>query len=405
MRTALAAVVTCLALISTACGGSDEGTQQGAADLTTSTEAESVSDPVDDSAVSTTTTIPVTTTTPTPTTTPEETTTTTTVAPANPLPAVPLTDLPGIVTNWETGTGEPLDLARRLIGFPLEIGPPAGASPATVDLRVWADDPVEWRWEWAFEAFMPDGSVQEVDADLPEGGPGTIEGRLYYDPLFEAFGWRNVAQVISDPSSGGGGPQSVNWAYETDGPLTISGVDSDPIVGRAWVDEDIGFGSADATPGHRIEVDARVPAGAIPVPLMEALLAALPPLGGDLTKLDLRSWERLPDSFDADFGLRYLQIDLEWVSNQTSPGAAGIAFIAGLDGVVLQEGEASFVNEGEIEVREPIGDGVERWQQRLLLLDRYLVRLDFQAGDDSVVTGELEIRLEANRPVLSAPGE
>ncbi|MCH1435947.1 MAG: hypothetical protein L7U56_09770, partial [Acidimicrobiales bacterium] len=68
-------------------------------------------------------------------------------------------------------------------------------------------------------------------------------------------------------------------------------------------------------------------------------------------------------------------------------------------------GEASFVNEGEIEVREPIGDGVERWQQRLLLLDRYLVRLDFQAGDDGVVTGELEIRLEANRPVLSAPGE
>ena len=87
-----------------------------------------------------------------------------------------------------------------------------------------------------------------------------------------------MAQVISDPSSGGGGPQSVNWAYETDDPLTISGVDSDPIVGRAWVDEDIGFGSADATPGHRIEIDANdVPAGAIPVPLMEALLAALPP--------------------------------------------------------------------------------------------------------------------------------
>ena len=59
---------------------------------------------------------------------------------------------------------------------------------------------------------------------------------------------------------------------------------------------------------------------------------------------------------------------------------AGVAFIASLDGVVLQEGEASFVNEGEIEVREPIGDGVDRWQQRLLLLDRYLVRLDFHPG-------------------------
>ena len=84
---------------------------------------------------------------------------------------------------------------------------------------------------------MPDGSV-EVDADLPEGGPGTIEGRLYYDPS-KCSG--RVA-AIEATSSGGGGPQSVNWAYETDSPLTISGVDSDPIVGRAWVDEDIGFG-------------------------------------------------------------------------------------------------------------------------------------------------------------------
>ena len=62
----------------------------------------------------------------------------------------------------------------------------------------------------------------------------------------------------------------------------------------------------------------------------------------------------MPDSFDADLAGTSRSISM--VSNR-APGVAGAAFIPASMGVV--EGEASFFNEGEIEVRELIGDGVD----------------------------------------------
>ena len=416
MRTPVAVFVSCLVLAAAACGGSDDDVAEGSATTASESPTGSGAPDIGDTDIGDTdigdtdigdtdtgdtdpATAPTTTST-TSTTTPTTTSTTTTVAPTNPLPVVTLADLPDLVAAWESGNGSPLELARLLIGFPLEIGPPDGSTPYTVDLRVLTDDPARWRWEWTYQAFMPDGSIQAIDAELPEGGPGTIEGRLYYDPRFEAFGWRYVSQVISDPSSGAGGPQSVNWAYETDNTLVIGAVETEPVVARAWVDEDIDLDPVETTPGHRLDVDALVPAGHVPVPLLAALVTTIPMIDGDLTVLDIRSRERLPDSVDAVFGLRYLEIDLGWTTRYATPADAGTAFVTALDGTVLQQGTESMVNEGRIDVSDPIGDGIEQWRQDLVLLDRYRANIAFEAREDGAVTGELQIRLEAERPVL-----
>ena len=268
-------------------------------------------------------------------------------------------------------------------------------------------DPDQWRWEWYYAAFTSPGSVEDIDADLPEGGPGTIEGRLYYDPLFEALGWRNVAQVISDPSSGAGGPQSVNWAYsDDDGVFTIGSLEAEPASARAWVAEDFGFGPTEGTPGHRVEINLLVEPQVIPVPLIETLLAELPAVDGSFSDVWLRTAARPEDSFDAAEGLRYLVLELEWtLASATDPEEAGAAYLASLPTSILQEGEESFFDEGFIEIRDPVTSGISDWQQSVILLDRYPGMISMDTEDDGTITATLDVRLEPNREVLQAAPE
>ena len=397
------AIGSCLALAATACGGGDNGSEDepvaaapeattGAAEetTTTTTAATAADEPAETTTTSTTTT----------------TTTTTTTIPASTLPATTVTDLPDLVVTWGNGTGDPLDLAQRIIGFPLEVAPPGDTAPADLDLRLRTGDPSVWRWEWIYRAFSTPGSVQDIDTELPEGGPGTIEGRLYYDPLFESLGWRNVAQVISDPSSGGGGPQSVNWAYEdNDGVLVIGTLETEPTSARAWVDEDIGFGPTEGTPGHQIEINVLTPVGTVPVPVIDSLLTQLPAVDGSLRDLVFRTFTRSADSFGAEEGLRYLELDLEWSVSATSPDTAGEAYLAALPGTVLQEGEESFFDEGIIEVRPPLTGGFRDWTQSVILLDRYPGSISMDLEEDGSITATLELNLEPNREVLQRLAE
>jgi hypothetical protein len=402
MRARLLLIGTCLALVAAACGGSDSADE-------TSGPAEEA--PADDtttsgSAVLDETTTSTTTTTSTSSTTTTTTTTTTTLPPVTQLPAVTVADLPDLVVSWGNGTDDPLLLAQQLIGFPLDLAAPDGAAPSEVDLDLRADDPAQWRWEWSYQVFTPPGSVQDIDVELPEGGPGTIEGRLYYDPLFEALGWRNVGQVISDPSNGAGGPQSVNWSYQDDdGIFTIGTLDTEPTSARAWVYEDVAFGQGDGRPGHRIEINALTAPDIVPVPLIASLLAALPTIDGRLTDLSVDSFTRPADSFDAEEGLRYLEIEFEWtLTAGATPDAAGAAYLAALPNAIVQEGEESFFDEGVIEIREPqVGGALNDWEQSVILLDRYPGSIAMNTEDDASVTATLDVRLEPNREVLQPP--
>ncbi|MEM8705740.1 MAG: hypothetical protein AAGE98_04740 [Actinomycetota bacterium] len=396
MRARLIAVLACCSLAA-ACGGSDD-----AAPATTGSTAEAPT-------TSVTPTTPAAEETPTtsaaPSTSAAADSTTTTAAPleSTPIPVIAVEDIPALVIEWGTGAGDPLDLARRLIGFPLEIAPPAGATPYRVDVSLRGEDPtVDWRWEWTYGAYAAPDTVGDIDAELPEGGPGTIEGLLHYDPLFAAFGWSNRGQVISDPSNGGGGPQSVNWAYgDDDGSFRLGEINATPVAARAWVDEDIDFRDGPDTPGHRIDVTLEAQPNFIPVPLLEALFREVPVApGARITEIDFRSFDRPDDSFDAEEGTRYLELSYTCELLPNSANAAREVYSTGLTGTAYQMGEEDFFNDGFITIvdGEVGADGV--WRQPVIVLDRYPGEISVWTNDDGTVMSRVDVTLEPGREVL-----
>jgi len=392
-----------ISVIATACGG---GSNDTVTPVTTSTTMETTTSTI---ATSTTTAAPATTTV-----APDEpvtdATTTTTEAPLEsaPVPEIDLAGIPDLIVEWGSGDGDPLDLARRLIGFPLEIGPPPGSSPYRVDLRLFGEDTArEWRWEWAYESFAAPGVIQEIDADLPEGGPGTVEGRLHFEPQFRAFGWSNAAQVISDPSSGGGGPQSVNWSFsDDDGAFRLGDIDATPVSARAWADEDIDIRDGDPRPGHQVELTLESQPNVILVPLLEELYRALPVApGARLATVDFRSFERSPDSFGAALGLRYLELQFVSELLPDSAEAAREIYSTGLAGTPYQMGDLDLVNDGVIRVTEGRVDGSGVWRQPVIVLDRYEGEISVWTIDDGTVMSEVDITFEPARMPLEPPEE
>ena len=311
------------------------------------------------------------------------------------LPTVEADDVVDLVVAWADGTGDPLDVARQLIGFPLDVAVPAGSAPYDVELRMTREALAEpARWEWSYSATI--AAVGQIDADLPEGGPGTIDGRLHFDPLFTALGWRNVSQVISDPSSGAGGPQSVNWAYEKNDPvLSVDGIETEVVVGRAWVDEDLDFRDGDDVPGHAVEITLRTLSEEVLVPFLTVLDEALPIPEAHLTEAKLSSYHRLPDSYSAAEGLRYLEVELVYIARDLPEDQLRERLGAGLDGTVFLAGEESFFDEGFIEpvLTDPLeGD----WRQPVVFLSRYPGAPVF----DTQAMIEVTVTLEPNRELL-----
>ena len=403
MHARLIAVFALIAGVATACGG---GSNDTTTPVTTATPMETTTSTI---AASTTTAAP-TTTTEAPDDPVADATTTTTEAPLEPapVPEIDLAEIPDLIGEWGTGDGDPLEIARRLIGFPLEIGPPPGSAPYRVDLRLFGEDTArEWRWEWTYESFAAPGVVQEIDADLPEGGPGTIEGRLHFDPQFRAFGWSNAAQVISDPSSGGGGPQSVNWSFsDDDGAFRLGDIDATPVSARAWADEDIDIRDGDPRPGHQVELTLESQPNVILVPLLEELYRALPVApGARLATVDFRSFERSPDSFGADLGLRYLELQFVSELLPDSAEAAREIYSTGLAGTPYQMGDLDLVNDGVIRVTEGRVDGSGVWRQPVIVLDRYEGEISVWTIDDGTVMSEVDITFEPARMPLEQPEE
>ena len=394
------ALITSLALLAAACGAEEQGTGATGASADAPTDTGSSSSPAPSSTA--TSEAPATTTTATTSTSTTTTTTTTTLPTGTPVASISADEIPALIVEWGDGTGDALTVAQRIIGFPVPVDAP-GSTPHWVSVDLRGGDPGDpWRWEWTYEALSSE-PIGDIDAELPEGGPGTIETRLTYDAIMDALGWRNTGQVISDPSSGTGGPQSVNFIYQFNHEtFSLGGVDTTPVVVRVWAEEDMIFGD-DRDPGYQVDVTLDAPADFIPVPMISSLVSALPlDLEGRLTRIRLGANSRDADSFDAAEGLRYL--DLELVMQSSSPIEDVQDTIANrLDGTVFQVGDESFFDEGFIEVTEPRMNG-DTWIQDVVVLNRYPAR--FELVDDPAtggVTITVEIRFEPNREVLQLP--
>ena len=372
-----------------------------------------------DSGQSSTTGAPTTTTAATTTTSAATTTTTeattTTVAPtttlalnlSEPIPAIRAEEIPDLVVEWAGGTGEPLDLARRIIGFPMDIPVPAGSSPYDMSVDLYGRDlAADWDWDWTYSVILAE-PLGDIDVDLPEGGPGTITTMITFEPVMTGFGWRNVSQVTSDPSSGAGGPQSVNFVYQTDEPVYRLGeIDATPGVIRIWGDMDVTFEDSPFgdESGYRLDAAMTTPPNLIPIPLLEALFNEIPAVpGARLTDLSFRTRTRSEDSFSADEGLRYWDLEYTYSLLPASADAAYAAYSLGLAGTVYQMGEEDFFEAGFTRIVEATVSG-DTWTQPIIALDRYpgriKVTVDSETGE---VTSTIKLTLEPNREILQEP--
>jgi hypothetical protein len=336
---------------------------------------------------------------PEPTTPPEPT-----IPAVDPLPDIGVEDIPDLLVDWAAASEDPsvgpLDVARRFIGFPLAVPVPEGATAFRVELDVFTGDPgIDWHWEWSYSAFA-NTAIGDIDITLEDNGPGAVELAETYDPIMAEMGWRRTGTTASDPGDPGG-PNSVNHVYSFEGEaLTVGEAVATPDPTLIWLDEDLVFDD-EGTPGYQIDVNLDLPSDVIVVPLVESLHAALPPITGSrVVEIDVSSRERDADSFDADEGLRYLQLQISMELPAGSEEAAMDTYATDLDGHVYRAGEESFFDPGFYEPSDPTVSG-DAWRQTILVLDRYPGSISITTDPDGgPAIATLDMTLEPNRELL-----
>lgn len=338
---------------------------------------------------------------------PEEPTTTlapTTIAePAGtPIPVIDATDTPALIEAWGDGTAPTLELAQDIIGFPLDLAPASdgGAYSLSVEMEG-SDTESDWEWDWTYEAIAAD-PIGDIDIALDNNGAGSVALRDHYEPILNVLGWSYSNSTGSDPSSGAGGAQSMNHVFQNDaGSLRLGDIDATTNPLFVWADEDIDFRDGPDVAGYRIDVSLDSPANFIPVPFVDALLRETPTVpGARLVDVSLRSRDRPESSFDAEFGLRYFELEFIFDLPVDAVDAARDVYSTGLAGTVFRLGEESFFDPGFLEVTEPRIDG-ENWTQQVVLLDRYSGEIAVETHPESGdVQSAVRIRLEPNRVVL-----
>lgn len=260
-----------------------------------------------------------------------------------------------------------------------------------------------WTWDWSYQALSP---IAEIDLDLDDGGPGSTNTAAIHDPIMADLGWQRKARVGSSPGSGIDAPQSVNFAYVPDfEELSIGDLTATPVVAKAWADEELNFGRGPDGPGYRIDLEATLAPGLIPVPTLATLIGNLPSVAdATLTRVILRSRERSPDSFDADFGLHYIEVQLEFDLPNGSADTAYEAYSTGLDGEIYHVGSEDMLTPGTIRPSDPYVYN-DTWSQDVVVLGRYPGLIKVIADQ---VTGDAEasvrITLDPNREELVPQG-
>lgn len=379
----LCILLSALALLAAGCGG---GGDADTTDPPTTTAAASAT-----SAPSSTAGPPASTTTeaqpPTTTTQPE---------PTGPEPLA-TEDIPDLVFAWGEGTGDPLELAQQVIGFPLAIPTPDNTTPLHISVDMFGGDSESpWEWDWSYEVLSSE-PMPDIDIHAEEPSPGSVALREFYDPIMADLGWTYSNSTGSDPGDVGG-PNSINHVYQSDADtLTVNGFPATPKPVFVWADEEQVFG--EGVPGYQVDVPFEFEPGVIPVPLVQTIVDEFPEVDGStFADFGLLSWNRPDDSFDAEWGLRYFEVSIEWV---LPPGVADETktAIADHDSTAIVAGAASFFDPGFFEPEEPREFGDE-WTQSVVFLDRYPGTVTISGDDATGATLELELDFEPNRPVL-----
>ena len=141
------------------------------------------------------------------------------------------------------------------------------------------------------------------------------------------------------------------------------------------------------------------------VPFLTLVDEALAMPGALLLETNLASYERPPDSYAAEEGLRYLELELVYVVDDRPDDALRDRLSTRLAGSVFQPGEESSFDEGFIRtvLTDPLA---EDWRQPVVFLDRYPGRIEITPLPDSQAEVLVRVTLEPNRePLLPLPAD
>ncbi len=391
-----------------ACGGGDDASSEvTAAPADTSGTSDST-----DTADATGTTAPP--TTATPETAPSTTAPSTTGPPAPTTVPAPepiefdLAALPTLVEQiGDLSSVDPLAFAVEL-GFPLEIGVPDGSVLYRVDHTVTArqtDDAEFNDVGTEYTVIAPGGEIPDVDIDLDDNGPGSVQIIEIWDPVMADLGYERKNSTTSDPGDPGG-PNTVNHVYvptET-AAADVNGNPAEIDSVFVWGDEDVTGASyrSDAPPlqgGYRIDLSAEVSPDTVPVPILASLIDAMPvPDDASFADASLRLIERSPDSFDADKGLNYIEIMLEWTAapGVTPDQLAAFYSEAEFDGDVLIAAEVPLSGDGPYRPAEVSKYGDADYRVPVLLLQRYAGQISLSEAYDEGDPAEISYRVTLN---------
>lgn len=411
-----------IGLIVAACGGgSDDSTPAAdSADAPSVDATETIDDttPSATDAPATPSTEQSTATDPAPTDPPstEPAVTTTTEAPAPEPVSFDLTTLPDLIAQADQATTDPsispLLIAQQMVGFPFEVPVPEGSTVYEVSAGFRFES-----FNFGYRAIAPGGVVPDIDINLDDNGPGSVEIIETWDPIMAELGFERNNSTASDPGDPGG-PNSVNHVYTTaDRAVVINGVPGELSPLFVWSDEDLTGGSysdeREILAGYRIDFDFDAPGeSGIPIPLAHALLGQLPiPDGLVLSEISVDLDQRSPDAFFADKGLNYIRVRIAWEAPADLLDTV-IAFYSEPGGLfpdesVLMAGEENWLEEGTIERTELTDYGADSKQLALLLVQRYEARFGIDASSDGEQPMRVSFDVEVNpvAPELALPTE
>lgn len=416
--------VAVIGLIGAACGGGSDESAPAADSAGTTTTATTTTDAADDSlpsateapATSSTEQPPATDPAPTRPPSTEPAATTTTEAPLPEPVTFDLATLPDLIALADQATIDPtvspLAIVQQMVGFPFAIPVPEGSTLYTASAGFRTET-----FDFGYRAIAPGGAVPDIDINLDDNGPGSVEIIEIWDPVMAQLGFERNNSTASDPGDPGG-PNSVNHVYTAAEPATvINGVAGELSPVFVWSDEDLTGGSysddREILAGYRIDFDFDVVSGqGIPIPIVNALLEQLPlPDGLALREISVDLNQRAPDAYLADRGLNYISMRITWeapadllddvITFYTEPATLFA------DESTLMAGEEDWTDEGTIE-RTGLADyGTGSKRLALLLVQRYEATLGIDASSDDVQPMSLTFSVDINpiAPELALPTE
>jgi len=296
--------------------------------------------------------------------------------PGTPIAVITDAEIPALVDEWGSGIGNPLDLAQRIIGYPVAIDSPTGSRAAGLSVTLDGTFPPEqpWNWHWAYQSISPEGT--------------TADPALAFEPQMANLGW--------SPGINSRGSHSFSYNNET---FPLGEIDATPGGLAISVIPDLSTIDPAATgTGLDFAVDLTAQTNYIPVPMLATLFDEVPVApGARLTSLTLHTTTG-PD------GARMIELTYVCYLFDNSAEAAKDTYSTGLAGSPYQMGVVSAANPGGIDdAAAEVVDGL--WTQPVVVLGRYpgeiTVESDPSTGE---VVSTVQMTLTPGSPELVAAG-